>query len=108
MKAAVFRGPRNLSIENYPLGKLEPRYIRVQIEACGICGTDFHIYTGESYSKPPVIPGHEFTGIVVDKGEGAYNFNIDDHVAVDPNIYCGECQYCRDSFLQYQSSFRLF
>ncbi len=106
MRAAIFDKPYSLEIKDYSLPKLKSKEILIKVEACGICGTDFHIYAGESYSKPPVIPGHEFTGIVVDKGEGVYNFNIDDHVAVDPNIYCGECQYCREGKINFCSNLK--
>ena len=51
MLAGVFRSPNRLEIEEYPLRKLERNEILVKVHSCGICGTDFHIYHGESPSK---------------------------------------------------------
>jgi 2-desacetyl-2-hydroxyethyl bacteriochlorophyllide A dehydrogenase len=95
MKAALFNAPNELRITNIDLRKLSSKEVLIKVEVCGLCGTDFHIYKGEAPSKPPVIPGHEYVGIVADKGNGVKNLQIGDHVAIDPNIYCGECQYCR-------------
>ena len=106
MRAAVFDKPYSLEIKDYSLPKLKSIEILIKVEACGICGTDFHIYAGESYSKPPVIPGHEYAGIVVDKGNEVTGFDIDDHVAVDPNIYCGECYYCRQGKINFCSNLK--
>ena len=101
MLAAIFKEPFNLSMEDYSLSRLDKKELLIKVEVCGLCGTDFHIYSGESYSKPPVIPGHEFVGIVSDKGSDVFNFEIGDRVAVDPNIYCGECKYCREGKINY-------
>lgn len=101
MLAAIFKKPFNLSMEDYLLPKLDKKELLVKVEVCGLCGTDFHIFSGESYSKPPVIPGHEFVGIVSDKGSEVFNFEIGDRVAVDPNIYCGECKFCREGKINY-------
>ena len=101
MLAAIFKEPFNLSVEDYPLSGLDEKELLIKVEVCGLCGTDFHIYKGESYSKPPVIPGHEFVGIVSDKGYDVFNFEIGDRVAVDPNIYCGECKFCREGKINY-------
>ena len=66
---------------------------------CGVCGTDVHIFHGEPGSadvNPPVVLGHEYSGEVVEVGEGVTALKPGDHVTVDPNIYCGECVYCRN------------
>lgn len=62
--------------------------------AASICGTDLHILSGEHDSSPPVVLGHEYVGTVIDKGSAVKNVAVGDFVAVDPNIKCGECQYC--------------
>jgi len=51
--AAIFNGPYNISLADYPLARLEPEQLLVKVGACGVCGTDFHIYEGKSPSKPP-------------------------------------------------------
>lgn len=95
MKAAVLTRPEEFSIEiNYPLPKPGPEEILVQVKACGVCGTDSHIYKGDYRVQFPVIPGHEFSGIVVEAGEKAY-LQKGDRVTLDPNISDGTCVYCR-------------
>ncbi len=64
--------------------------------SCGICGTDLHIlrhgFPGTNY---PVTPGHEFAGHVVALGRGAKGLREGDFVAVDPNVVCGACRWCK-------------
>ena len=67
-----------------------------QATACGICGTDLHIlkhgFPGTVY---PVTPGHEFAGNVVAIGVDVRGIREGDFVAVDPNVVCGQCRWCR-------------
>lgn len=77
---------------------LSPHQVLIENKACGVCGTDVHIYHGEEGSaavKPPVVLGHEYSGIVTAIGEQVTNVKIGDHVTVDPNMYCGKCLPCR-------------
>ncbi len=106
MRAAIFEGPGKLEIKDLTLQKLEKKDLRIQIGLCGLCGTDFHIFAGEAPSKPPVIPGHEFVGTVVETGSDVTGVKIGDRVAVDPNIYCGECNYCRTGNIQFCSNLK--
>ncbi|MBW6472581.1 MAG: zinc-dependent alcohol dehydrogenase family protein [Anaerolineaceae bacterium] len=62
--------------------------------ASGICGTDLHIYHGEYLGDYPVIPGHEFSGVVTSVGSLVKRFKIGDRVAVEPNIACDNCDHC--------------
>jgi L-iditol 2-dehydrogenase len=65
----------------------------VKILACGICGTDRHIYKGEYPGNKPVILGHEFGGVIEEVASGS-KFKVGDLVSVDPNIVCGTCVDC--------------
>ncbi|WP_028747298.1 zinc-dependent alcohol dehydrogenase family protein [Rhizobium mesoamericanum] len=67
----------------------------VRVEACGICGTDRHLFLGEFPSKPPVTLGHEFTGIIEEIGDGVSGFREGMRVTGDPNIACGRCPQCQ-------------
>jgi threonine dehydrogenase-like Zn-dependent dehydrogenase len=69
--------------------------VLVQVGACGVCGTDVHILEGTSRSTPPVVLGHEYAGTVTEAGKEVTAFHPGDRVAVDPNIACGSCYYCR-------------
>ena len=101
MRAAIYKGPRNLVVEEYTLNTVGPDELIIKVEVCGLCGTDYHIFSGQAPAKPPVVPGHEYTGVVVEKGSKVENFNSGDHVSVDPNIYCGKCYYCRTGNIQF-------
>ena len=72
-----------------------PREVVVDVAACGICGTDLHILNGEFAPSLPIVPGHEFSGVVVATGRDVTELAEGQHVAVDPSLYCHECHYCR-------------
>lgn len=77
---------------------LGPHQVLIKNMACGVCGTDVHIYHGEKGSAdvmPPVVLGHEYAGIVQAVGDGVTGLKPGDHVAMDPNMYCGLCRPCR-------------
>ena len=95
MKVALFEESHQLNITHKDLRKLKGDEVLVKVTACGVCGTDLHIVEGSSRSSPPVILGHEYAGIVADAGKESIGFTVGDHVAVDPNIACGTCFYCR-------------
>ncbi|SHE58993.1 zinc-dependent alcohol dehydrogenase family protein [Desulforamulus putei] len=94
MRAAVIEGPHKISIQEVPYPTPGPGQVVVKVEACGICGTDYHILEGDFLSPYPLIPGHEFSGTVHELGEGVQNWQVGERVAVDPSVYCGECYYC--------------
>jgi 6-hydroxycyclohex-1-ene-1-carbonyl-CoA dehydrogenase len=98
MKAAVFYGPKQpLKVEEVQTPKAGPGEILVKVAACGVCHTDVgYIDEGvPTFKKPPVILGHEASGIVAAKGEGADGFSEGDRVLVPAVFTCGVCAYCR-------------
>lgn len=99
MKAAVFYGKHNIKIEEREYRKINENEILVKVKACGVCGTDIHIFNGEEGSAtvtPPIILGHEYSGEAVEIGKNVKDIKIGDRVVIDPNIYCGECENCRN------------
>ncbi|RWI24435.1 MAG: iditol 2-dehydrogenase [Mesorhizobium sp.] len=72
-----------------------PEDVLVRIEACGVCGTDRHLFHGEFPCTPPVTLGHEFCGIVEAVGDAVSGIAVGDRVTGDPNIACGRCSQCR-------------
>lgn len=99
MKSAVFYGRHDLRVEESPMPQLGPQDVLIQVKACGVCGTDVHIYEGDKGAAqvtPPTILGHEFSGLVVQVGEQVTNCQVGDRVCVDPNCYCGSCAPCRN------------
>lgn len=101
MKGAFFLGAdqdNKFELREMTFGDIGPHDVFVRNMACGICGTDVHIYHGEKGSaavRPPVVLGHEFSGIVEKVGSEVTAVKPGDHVTLDPNMYCGLCRPCR-------------
>lgn len=101
MKGTFFLGSENnpvFEVREMEIPELKDNEVLIRNKACGVCGTDVHIYHGEAGSAevtPPVVLGHEFAGIVEKVGPKVKNLKPGDHVAMDPNMYCGECMPCR-------------
>ena len=94
MKALVIEKPGLAQIKTVqaaPVGELD---LRIKVKASGICGTDLHIFRGEYLGSYPVIPGHEFSGVIEEVGSKVTCFKPGDHVAVEPNISCDNCAAC--------------
>ena len=98
MKSNYFMGDRRFQLVEEPIPEIGEEDVLIRVGACGVCGTDVHIFNGDEGSAPvcpPVVLGHELAGTVVKTGEKATRFREGDHVSVDPNSYCGKCHYCR-------------
>ena len=93
MKAVVLSAVNNLAIAEVEKPKPGVKECLVKVLACGICGTDRHIYHGEYPSAKPVILGHEFGGVIEEAGSNS-KFKVGQLVSVDPNIVCGTCPDC--------------
>ncbi|WP_017653861.1 zinc-dependent alcohol dehydrogenase family protein [Fortiea contorta] len=96
MKAVVFSQPETVVVEQVADPRCEPGEVIVQVKRAGICGTDLHILRNEYLSNFPLIPGHEFVGVVVEVGREVLDVKPGDRVVVDPDLYCGHCFYCRN------------
>lgn len=79
-----------------------PHQVKIEVKASGICGSDIHIYHGDIniLMRFPVVIGHEFSGVVVDKGsEAGEEIRIGDRVTAEPSAtICGRCRYCRSEY----------
>ena len=98
MKAAVFYAKNDLRIEEIDRPTAGVGEVVLKVMACGICGTDVHIFHGDEGAAPTpagTVLGHEFAGEVVEVGEGVCGISVGDRVCVDPNKLCNECYYCR-------------
>jgi L-iditol 2-dehydrogenase len=98
-----------LALQKYDYGKGKMRLaevekpvagadeVLIEVKACGICGTDIHIYLDDGYPfNPPVIPGHEVSGVVSEIGEGVTEWQVGDPVTAETYYYyCGQCIYCK-------------
>ena len=95
MKAVVLSAVDNLAVVDVEKPKPGASECLVKVLACGICGTDRHIYHGEYPSSKPVILGHEFGGVIEEVGPDS-KFQVGQVVSVDPNIVCGKCLDCKE------------
>lgn len=97
MKAGVLTGPERVEIKRVPVPAMSPGMIKIRVSACGVCGSDIHMWkAGKGWSPEPVVDfhmGHEFCGIVTDPGDS--EFQVGDRVVFWANLYCGECDMCR-------------
>lgn len=98
MKGTYFLGNGEFETREMPEHALSGKEVLIKVAACGVCGTDVHIFHGDKGSAevtPPVVLGHELSGTVVSVGDNVTSLTVGDHVTVDPNSYCGQCHYCR-------------
>ena len=98
MKAVIYHGPgRPLSIEERPVPQPGPGEILVRVAACGVCHTDLHYldHGVKTFREPPLILGHEPSGIVVESGPGGSTFSSGERVLLPAVLTCGRCRLCR-------------
>lgn len=96
MKAYVFKDVGNLMFEEKPIPHVkDPDDVLLKVKAVGICGSDLKIIEGKHHFKPNTVLGHEFCGEVIEVGSHVNYVKIGDRVAIDNNIRCGFCSFCR-------------
>jgi (R,R)-butanediol dehydrogenase/meso-butanediol dehydrogenase/diacetyl reductase len=108
MKAARFHGREDIRVEDIPEPHPGPGQVQIATEWCGICGTDLHEYLdGPIFAPTPEAPhpltggavpitlGHEFSGVIVEVGNGVTGLTEGERVLVEPYDVCGECVACR-------------
>lgn len=94
MRAAVYKGNGEISVESVPTPRIGRGEILVRVESCGICHTDLK-KVEQDLLPPPRIFGHETAGVVVEVGDGVVKFAPGDPVIAFHHIPCLECFYCR-------------
>lgn len=95
MKALVYHGPGKLVLEEWATPEPKEGEVRLKLQYTAICGSDLGAYkTASDRFKPPLILGHEASGIVEKVGPGVTSLRVGQHVCCNPPIYCGTCWYC--------------
>lgn len=95
------KGPGNMELREAPVPAPAPNEVLLEIKACGICGTDIHIKHDQFPYWPPVIMGHEFTGVVIEAGSAVRGYAVGDRVVGEPHTRaCGQCYLCRTGNIQ--------
>ena len=95
MKAVVFNGPRDVSVEQVDDPRIEkPQDAIIKITTANICGSDLHPYEGRAPLDKGMVLGHENMGVVTETGPGVDRISVGDRVSVPFNISCGTCRNC--------------
>lgn len=96
------KGEGNVELREVAETPPAPNQVKIEVKASGICGSDLHIYHDHIKIpiRPPVVIGHEFSGVVVEKGgEVGDEIKVGDRVTGEPSIeICGKCRYCRSEY----------
>jgi 2-desacetyl-2-hydroxyethyl bacteriochlorophyllide A dehydrogenase len=93
MRAARATGPRQIELRTRTRPEPAAGDVVVRVRACGICGSDLHVYSG-AFPTPPFCPGHEISGEVAAVGAGGGPLRAGDRVAVEPLLRCQRCWAC--------------
>src|SRR5581483_5340672 len=94
MKAILITQPPHFELANLPDPRCGPEEVLIRTAHCGICGTDVEILHGtmpQGLARYPVVPGHEWTGVVEEVGPKVNDWRAGDRVSVEGYLPCGKC-----------------
>ena len=94
MKAVRYQAPGDFAVTDVPMPPVGPLDVLIKVHQSGICGTDVHLHHGTYIGVYPLTPGHETIGEIEGVGTEVTRFQPGQRVTVNPNIYCGQCEYC--------------
>ena len=96
MKALVLKEYKKFVYEDAPEPVIGADDVLIRVKACGICGSDVHGMDGSTGRRiPPIIMGHEASGVIVKVGADVQEFAVGERVTFDSTVYCGKCHFCR-------------
>jgi threonine dehydrogenase-like Zn-dependent dehydrogenase len=103
--SSVWRHPK-LEVREWPDPQPGPKEVVLEVQACGVCGSDMHFYETDEdgyilypgLTKFPSILGHEFSGKVAEVGSEVALLKVGDMVTVEEMIWCGRCNPCRNGY----------
>lgn len=96
MKAMMLTEYKNLILTEMDVPQYGADELLVRVRACGICGSDIHGYDGSTGRRiPPLVMGHEASGVVEQAGANVKGFKVGDRITFDSMISCGRCRFCR-------------
>ncbi len=100
MKALVNTAPYKLELQDWPVPAYGPDDLLIRVKACAICGSDVKGYSGKTGRRqPPIIMGHEASGVVETVGANVHGFKPGDRVCFDSTVYCQKCRYCLSGYV---------
>jgi D-arabinose 1-dehydrogenase-like Zn-dependent alcohol dehydrogenase len=92
--AVIYEVGAPLEIQEMPDPTLGPADAVIRVEACGICRSDWHLWQGDLKAQLPLVPGHEFAGVVAAVGQDVKGFRPGDRVTLPFHLACGHCEHC--------------
>ena len=100
MKAlAKLKPEEGIWMDEVPKPEIGPNDLLIKVQKTAICGTDIHIYNWDEWSQAtvpvPMVIGHEFMGVIADKGSAVAGFEVGDRVSGEGHVTCGHCRNCR-------------
>jgi 2-desacetyl-2-hydroxyethyl bacteriochlorophyllide A dehydrogenase len=108
VQAVIFKSPGKISVTNVPDPVIKEDEVLISVKASGVCGTDVHIYEGDFIGTYPIIPGHEFSGDVIEVSKNVTTVKLGDRVAVDPGVFCRKCSFCRENRQNFCENFKAY
>ena len=101
------KGTGNMILMETAVPDPKPNEVLILVKAAGVCGTDIHIKHDTFPYWPPVIMGHEFSGVIVEAGSEVRDYCVGDRVVAEPHTKaCGKCELCRTGYIQLCASKR--
>ncbi len=108
MKAVRMYAPRDLRLEQVPVPEIKADEALIKIMAVGICGSDIPRINQYGAHVSPIIPGHEFSGQIVEAGSELKNFKVGDRVTVPPIMPCFKCEFCEQGHYSLCKDYKYF
>jgi len=94
MKAVRYQAAGDFAVTDVPIQPVRPLDVLIKVHQSGVCGTEVHLHHGTYIGVYPLTPGHETIGEIEEVGTEVTRFQPGQRVTVNPNIYCGQCEYC--------------
>lgn len=99
MKALILREYNKFEYTDIDIPEIKKNEVLIKVKACGICGSDIHGMDGGTGRRiPPIVMGHEASGIISKIGKDVKNWEIGNRVTFDSTIYCESCYYCLNGY----------
>lgn len=99
-RAAMLTAVQKIEMMDVPMPVCQPSDVIVQVDCVGVCGSDIHFYQdgyiGKRMAKFPMVLGHEAAGRIVEVGSRVSHLKTGDLVAIEPQIPCGTCEFCKE------------
>jgi 2-desacetyl-2-hydroxyethyl bacteriochlorophyllide A dehydrogenase len=97
MQALLVKSPNNWDVTEIPVPEIGPDEVLIKVKFAGICHTDLEVLDGsvpQDWVKYPIVPGHEWSGVVEECGDNVKRFRRGDRVVAEEIVRCCQCKYC--------------